>query len=121
MAATRTITQHIRFLFTTVTLFCVLLLNYQEVPTYRIAAAKSKSENSSHLQSSKKSKTVVKQKVSFEATNTYFVLHAVDFTSWVHPVFYNPVRVAIKLLPLPESFIHFFRIFLGFTIIPNAP
>ncbi|QNF34263.1 hypothetical protein HUW51_16610 [Adhaeribacter swui] len=121
MAATRTITQHIRFLFTAVTLFCVLLLNNQEVPTYSSVAAKANPENNSHLQSSKKQKTIVKQKVSFEATNTYFVLHLVDLTRWLSFDFFNPVRVTVKLLPLQESFIPFFRVFLGFTIIPNAP
>lgn len=120
MAATRTITQQIRFLFTAVTLLCVLLLNNQEIPTYR-PVVKSNSKADSHLHSHKKEKTVVKQKVSFEATTSYFILQPVFLTRWFIPAFFTPVSNALEYLLQPNHFIHFFSVLFGFTIIPNAP
>jgi hypothetical protein len=122
MAATRNITQQIRFLFTAVTLLCVLLLNNQEITTYRPATPQPVSKAGNHLkQSTKKEKTVVKQKVTFEATTSYFVLPLVYFTQWLHPEFYVPVSETPALLLQPRYFVYFFKILFGFIIIPNAP
>ncbi|RDC62215.1 hypothetical protein [Adhaeribacter pallidiroseus] len=122
MAATRNITQQIRFLFTAVTLLCVLLLNNQEITTYNLVAPKPISKSGSQLkQSAKKEKTVVKQKVTFEATTSYFVLPLVPFIQWLHPEFSTPVSKIPALLLQPRYFTYFFRILFGFVIIPNAP
>lgn len=122
MAATRNITQQIRFLLTAVTLFCVLLLNNQEITSYRLVASKSAAESSQQVQgTSKKQKTVVKQKVTFEATTSYFILQPVYFTRFLHPVLYVPATDIPELLLKPSYYIHFFSVLFGFIINPNAP
>ena len=122
MAASRNITQQIRFLFTAVTLLCVLLLNNQEITTYNLATPKPVSHSESHLkQSTKKEKTVAKQKVSFEATTSYFVLPLVHFTQWLHSEFYVPAAELPALLLQPRYFTYIFKVLFGFIIIPNAP
>lgn len=122
MAATRNITQQIRFLFTAVTLLCVLLLNNQEITTYNLATPHPASKAGSHLKhSTKKEKKVVKQKVTFEATTSYFVLPLVHFTQWLHPEFYVSVSKTPALLPQAPFFTYFFRVLFNFIIVPNAP
>ncbi|MDQ4140792.1 MAG: hypothetical protein M3142_09735 [Bacteroidota bacterium] len=122
MAATRTITQQIKFLLTAVTWCCVLLLNNQVITTYQPVPKESNAAGNSHLQeATKKEQTVVKQKVTFEATTSYFILHLAHFINWLKPVFQAPC------LKVPESIIkvyrvrYFFRVLFSFIIIPNAP
>ncbi len=122
MAATRNITQQIRFLFTAVTLLCVLLLNNREITTYNLVVSQPFSKGDSQLnESSKKERTVVKQKVSFEATTSYFLLPLVHFIQWLHPEFYVPISETPALLSPAPYFTYFFWVLFGFIIIPNAP
>lgn len=121
MANVRTISQQIRLLFTAVTLFCVLLLNNQEITTYRVAPEKLPANANTQLhQGAAEKPTVVKQKVTFEATTSYLVLQLAHFTDWLHPAFSRCPLVS----PLPVKIsqgIFFFRILYAFAIVPNAP
>lgn len=120
MADVRTISQQIRFLFTAVTLLCVLLLNNQEITTYYPA---SKVNTQVHTAAADKDQTVVKQKVSFEATTSYLVLQIEPFTAWLRPdpIGYTPAINTPWLVSKVGRLIHFFGIFFAFTIVPNAP
>ncbi|QMU29430.1 hypothetical protein [Adhaeribacter radiodurans] len=123
MAASRTITQQIRFLLTAVTWCCVLLLNNQVIITYRPVVKEANAASNSQLQknTSHKEQTVVKQKVTFEATTSYFILQLAHFTNWVTPVFQKPFLT----IPEPISKIYrvryFFSVLFSYIIIPNAP
>lgn len=123
MAEVRTISQKISFLFTAVTLFCVMLLNNQEITTYRTLPKNSAPDASTHLKNTagEKNQTVVKQKVSFEATTSYLVLQLACFAHWPDLDFTVPPISTFKLLIIPVRAVHFFSVLLAFTIVPNAP
>ena len=121
MADVRTIAQHIRVLLTAVTLLCVLLLNHQEITTYRPTPVPPAAD--SQLQTTDKEPAVVKQKISFEATAADLVLLVAPLAVWRHPVVYTPqlATTATTLFPPAGAVISFRQILFSCTIIPNAP
>ncbi|PSR52209.1 hypothetical protein AHMF7605_01070 [Adhaeribacter arboris] len=123
MAANRTITQQIRFLLTAVTWCCVLLLNNQVITTYQPVIKGTSAAGDSQLQknTSRKEQTVVKQKVTFEATTSYFILQIAHFTNWLKPIFQTPTFNIPEPLFKVYRARYFFRVLFSFIIIPNAP
>ena len=118
-----TISQKIGFLFTAITLLCVMLLNNQEITTYRPLTENAASDTPAHLKktASEKDKAVVKQKVSFEATTSYLVLQLVSLTNWPEFNFTAPLIFLPERPVLPVKVALFFSNLLGFNIVPNAP
>ncbi len=123
MAATRNITQQIRILLMAVTWCCVLLLNNQVITTYQSVPKEPTVANTRHLQegTSKKEQTVVKQKVTFEATTSYFILQLAHVANWLKPVFEAPFLKVPEPITKVYRVRYFFSVLFSFIIIPNAP
>ncbi len=120
MANVRTISHPFRFLVTAVTLLCVLLLNHQEITTYRPAPVKLPGTNT-QLHKSAQKQAVVKQKVSFEATTSYLLMPLAQFTDWLPPVFSRQFSLTPVTAPKTRQGIFLFAMLCASTIVPNAP
>ncbi|MEJ8758066.1 RNA methyltransferase [Pontibacter sp. H259] len=119
MPESKTIAQHFRYLLMSVTLLWALMLNGQEVRAYSLPADKAASEVA-HAPAEKK--TVVKQKVSLEATTSFVTLNLQQATLPAPlPAFAAPtddMLPAQTALPKGNGFVA--QIF-PITIQPNAP
>jgi hypothetical protein len=122
MPQTNTIAQHFRYLLMSVTLLWALMLNGQEVRAYTLPATKTTEQGATKIAHAPVKKTVVKQKVSLEATTSFVTLNLQQATLPAPlPVFAAPtdeVLPAHTSLPAGNGFVA--QLF-PTTIQPNAP
>lgn len=123
MQVIRSISQQLRVFLTAATLLCVLVLNNREVATYTFPTTPvSKAENSQTLTSLPAGKTAtVKQKVSFEAVNSYMLLHLAAVVDFLVPLFNRPVTFVEQAVQFFAEDFPFFSIFCASSIQPNGP
>ena len=122
MPETKTIAQHIRHLLMSVTLLWALMLNGQEVRAYSLPADNAAAPTSKVAHAPAEKKTVVKQKVSLEATTSFVTLNLQQATLPAPlPAFAAPtddILPAQTALPKGNGFVaQLFPV----TIQPNAP
>ncbi len=124
MPETKAIAQHIRHLLMSVTLLWALMLNGQEVRAYSLPADNTTKQEASKLTDAPapEHKTVVKQKVSLEATTSFVTLNLQQATLPAPlPAFAAPTDdelPAQTALPVGNGFVA--QLF-PTTIQPNAP
>lgn len=123
MLNTKIITSHFRHLLMSVTLLWALVLNGQEVVAYAGSVpGTTQQTNSKFAVPSEDSKTVVKQKVSLEATTSFVALNLQQALEPVpFPVFASTahdILPAHTSVPRGASFVQ--QLF-PVTIQPNAP
>ena len=121
MPTNKTIASRIRYMLMSVTLLWALVLNGQEVTAYGLPAHPAKTEQVKH-NPDQENKTVVKQKISLEATTSFVNLNLPQALAPVPaPGFATPVD---ELLPLYATTIPgntFVAILFPVTIQPQAP
>ncbi len=124
MPKVKTIFCHVKHLLMSVTLLWALMLNGQEVVAYTSAATGTAQQPNSKLATApSETKTVVKQKVSLEATTSFVALNLPQAVVPLpqHPTFANPTN---ELLPayttIPPGIGFVARLF-PIIIQPNAP
>lgn len=124
MPKTKTIALHIRHLLMSVTLLWALMLNGQEVRAYSLPAENTTKQEASRLSDAPapEKKTIVKQKVSLEATTSFVTLNLQQATLPAPlPAFATPGNEPLpahSTLPAGNGFVaQLFPI----TIQPNAP
>jgi hypothetical protein len=122
MPQTKTIAQQFRYLLMSVTLLWALMLNGQEVRAYTLPAADTTEQGTAKLAHAPQKKTVVKQKVSLEATTSFVTLNLQQATlpaplhAFAAPT--DEVLPAQTALPSGNGFVA--QLF-PTTIQPNAP
>jgi len=114
------IIKHLRLVLTAFTLLLVVGLNNREVTTFA-AAPETKTEHKLTTAAADRNGTV-KQKVSFEATaSSYVIWQLVALPHFWQTAFLKPLFSAI-ISYVPAGLISgFFRLFLATAILPNAP
>lgn len=124
MPQTKTIAQHFRYLLMSVTLLWALMLNGQEVRAYALPADNAAKQDTSKVADAPASenRTVVKQKVSLEATTSFVTLNLQQATLPAPlPAFAAPTNETLPAhtaLPAGNGFVA--QLF-PTTIQPNAP
>ena len=124
MPETKTIALYFRHLLMSVTLLWVLMLNGQEVRAYSLPAATATEKGASAIADGpgSENKTIVKQKVSLEATTSFVTINLQQATlpaplpTFAAPT--NDVLPAHSALPTGNGFVA--QLF-PTTIQPNAP
>jgi hypothetical protein len=124
MAKNKTIGSHFKHLLMSVTLLWALLLNGQEVTAYGLQAQEAQSTPATHVANKpeKEERSVVKQKISLEATTSFITLNlqqVIEPDSM--PGFAKP---SDELLPLYATTIPgstFVALLFPITIQPQAP
>ena len=118
-----TIAQHLRYLLMSVTLLWALMLNGQEVVAYSLPAEKPvKETNQKVVNAPATEKSVVKQKVSLEATTSYVTINLQQATLPApFPVFAAPTNDNFSALTAKPTGNGFVAQLFPVTIQPNAP
>ncbi|PKV66643.1 hypothetical protein BD749_1773 [Pontibacter ramchanderi] len=123
MPNTTNILPHFRHLLMTVTLLWALMLNGQEVVAYTYTVPGAPAKSASQLATVPQEKTVVKQKVTLEATTSFVVLNleqnALEPTPI--PAFAIPADEALPAYAARAPGAGFVARFFPISIQPNAP
>ncbi|MDX5348922.1 MAG: hypothetical protein LPJ89_09320 [Hymenobacteraceae bacterium] len=119
MPKVSSIAKQFRLIFTSLTLLCALALNNRELTTYTLPVSLPVQEQA--VQPKEQKQTEVKQKVTFEATSSYVVLHLEKFVSCLRVVFTKPLELLQPLFSSADGITGFFRILSATQIMPNAP
>ncbi|MEJ8800892.1 RNA methyltransferase [Pontibacter sp. H249] len=106
----------------TLTLLWALMLNGQEVVAYTFTAEATPQQADSRLATKHENKTVVKQKVSLEATTSFVALNLQQAVEPLpQPTFANPIYILLPAYTtIPPSTGLLAQLF-PITIQPNAP
>ena len=125
MPNAKAISSCFRHLLMSVTLLWALMLNGQEVVAYTAAAHGTPQQQSSRLATAPSSEdnTVVKQKVSLEATTSFVALNLQQGIVPLpqQPTFANPADELLPAYTAVPPGIGFVSRFFPVTIQPNAP
>ncbi|MBW7465636.1 hypothetical protein ABID22_001475 [Pontibacter aydingkolensis] len=106
----------------TFTLLWALMLNGQEVVAYTYAAEATPQQTDSRLEEKHESKTVVKQKVSLEATTSFVALNLQQAVEPLpQPSFANPIDLLLPAYTTIPPSVGFLAQIFPITIQPNAP
>lgn len=124
MPKVKTIFCHVKHLLMSVTLLWALMLNGQEVVAYTSAANGAAQQSSSQLATpASETRTVVKQKVSLEATTSFVALNLPQAVVPLpqHPTFANPTHLLLPAYTAIPPGIGFVAQLFPIIIQPNAP
>ncbi|GAB3201497.1 hypothetical protein GCM10027293_24300 [Pontibacter aydingkolensis] len=122
MPKAKNIPSHIKHLLMTFTLLWALMLNGQEVVAYTYAAEATPQQTDSRLEEKHESKTVVKQKVSLEATTSFVALNLQQAVEPLpQPSFANPIDLLLPAYTTIPPSVGFLAQIFPITIQPNAP
>jgi hypothetical protein len=124
MSNARAISNYVKHLLMSVTLLWALMLNGQEVVAYTSAAQDIPQQHSSQLASvPSENKTVVKQKVSLEATTSFVALNLQQAVVPLpqQPTFANPTDILLPAYTTVPPGVGFVSRLFPIIIQPNAP
>jgi hypothetical protein len=114
------ITEQFRIALLAITLLCVIALNNREVTIFK-PVPETQTAHQVKKSAAAERQTIVKQKVSLEATPSYAVLQLATFPDVLRVFFERPVFTAIIQYYFAFLAASFFKLFLVSSIQPNAP
>lgn len=120
MFKTANISKHFRVAFTALTLLFVIALNNREITTYVATPATAATDH--QVSESPKKGSFVKQKIYFEATPSYILIHfAATCPEYLQVTFTKPFFSNLLHYRLPDAVAGICRLFFATAIQPNAP
>ncbi|WP_062544181.1 hypothetical protein [Rufibacter tibetensis] len=110
-----------RLLCTSIALLLVLTVNHRALPAYAHAAATPAEQAAINKQGRDAESSVVKQKVSFEATTSFVALEITEPAVFLRLAFIAPVQQIIKTSLAFPDWTFFLQRLAILPISPNAP
>jgi hypothetical protein len=110
-----------RLLCTSIALLLVLTVNHRALPAYALSAATPAEQAAVNQQGHDAKSSVVKQKVSFEATTSFVSLEIAEPTAFLRLTFLTPVQALVKTSLGTPFWAFFLQQLATLPISPNAP
>ncbi len=121
MKPTHYIQRNWRLLCTSIALLLVLTVNHRALPAYAHASATPAEQTAVSKHGRDADSSVVKQKVSFEATTSFIALEIAEFAVFLRLAFVAPVQQIISTSLASPDWTFFLQQLALLAISPNAP